>query len=340
MKRAFPEWLRRLDPMLNAEDSNAVFEAFRRRRKVHARGRFLTSLKYSFAGASVQQLALYGVVIVASVVAFAFLGCCAIPIVAVALTIIGRSFQRGRVQKGVMPRRLEQVFSVSGFMETQAIDLWLSGATGRDVLEALYLERRERNWLATILVMVLLGMVAVGIYLYLAKPWHIVGAMVVLSIVWITYELTWMLLVGGMGTLHENVLKNRVVSWGSASLVADTVLEILKRLGWIVVAFVVIGLVGGLVAFVATTIAAHEGGTGEYRDEFVAISILVVLALVLHFIRIPLRNRYLAALLKLMDEGNYAFDRFMAGVVVDDPEGAAWANWRHNVRKPEARGPG
>ena len=35
LRPAFPAWLRRLDPALAAEDTNPLFEAFRRRRKLH-----------------------------------------------------------------------------------------------------------------------------------------------------------------------------------------------------------------------------------------------------------------------------------------------------------------
>lgn len=151
----FPRWLRRIDPTLEAEDTNGLFLAFRDRRRDHThviRVDFLYDLPkfitYSlgvlfffmiFFGQSVLGLRPatsrmhYAVVYATWVFSF--------------LVIVVQFFLRGKRRNYlVLPRRVSGVFRTLDFLEQQAVDLWLAGVRGSDVALALYLETWERTY--------------------------------------------------------------------------------------------------------------------------------------------------------------------------------------------------
>lgn len=140
LRPAFSERRRTEEPDLTAEDSCAVFEAFRRWREhypaVRARDSWWLRLQRPVAAGGL-VLAIAGVLIAPRYGAL-WIAAAAVPLVVIlrrAIMTMQRSalmcLQRGPGRPTPLQRQL-------------LMDLWLAGATGRDIAEASFLEMRQR----------------------------------------------------------------------------------------------------------------------------------------------------------------------------------------------------
>ncbi len=184
MKSAFPAWLKRLDPILEVEETNGLYQAFRERRLRMGRRRTLVAIAGSFA----PILPLVAVTTALMILALAgesrwvqrltpllaLVVCCF-----AACVIFQRFTNRARKRTSVgMPLYIGEVFSPLAWQEQAALDLWMTGARGRDVAEAIYLETRE-TWLFQA-ILCLLGFF--GVYAFFVVVLHRVIALVDLII--------------------------------------------------------------------------------------------------------------------------------------------------------------
>ena len=139
MKSAFPKWLKRPDPLLEEiERTNPIYEAFRGRREAYRQGhpywRPLRGL------ASVDAIvSLVGIALVPFSCGMSLF----LPLV-IAPSLQG-VFGRGTDRDNALPLWVDEVFSGSGSRQA-AVDLWMCGASGREVLKAIYADVRERQW--------------------------------------------------------------------------------------------------------------------------------------------------------------------------------------------------
>ncbi|MDK2971292.1 MAG: hypothetical protein PWP23_1047 [Candidatus Sumerlaeota bacterium] len=332
--------MRRLDPILAAEDSNALFMAFRLRRTEHARSlRTLLRRRGSIPPMQIfMALGLVGAVIVL----FRLVSCCAIPIVAGLAALFARSFQRTRIVGGRLPARLSSVFSTSGYMEEAAIDLWLAGAKGREVLEAIYLERREASKFGATGIVLLLSVLGFGLYLYVAHPWHIGGYVIFASLTCLVAQLVPFTLVSGISSVRTNSLEPRLAAWQAESAWDAGLKAGLRRAGLAVLTIIATFLSIWVLTFVIVLLVRTFSSPFKevplpaflsgYAVEFTIALSFGVIALVLKALQGTLRRRFLHRLERTLAEADYAFDRFMAAVVVGDPVGADWARWVYYIR--------
>ncbi|MBI5153769.1 hypothetical protein HZA57_00900, partial [Candidatus Poribacteria bacterium] len=61
--------------------------------------------------------------------------------------------------------------------------------------------------------------------------------------------------------------------------------------------------------------------------EYLTIFILLVIGILIHAVGRFRRRKMTVKAREAIAEGDHAFNRFMAGVVAQDPDGAAWADW-------------
>ncbi|MCC6546676.1 hypothetical protein IT570_05860 [Candidatus Sumerlaeota bacterium] len=148
----FPQWLRRLDPLLNAEDTNKIFQTFQHRRRTHRRvWRFdmlydapktisfalgLLFFCLLFLGKSVMGIRISVLVYIVGVVYSMW--------ILSFLVLVVQFFMKKKKQNYlVLPMRVGGVFRTLDYLEQQAFDLWLAGARGTEVAQAIYLELWE-----------------------------------------------------------------------------------------------------------------------------------------------------------------------------------------------------
>lgn len=141
----FPRWQADLDPALGGAHGNALFLAFRQRRQsgILRSMWILWNLRWMAALALLFALLYVGISTAWLPAFFIFWG--AALFLGLDIPVLRDKLLRLRDRSNHMPRRVTGVFAPTGYKEKAAIDLWLAGASGREVLEAVYLERREGN---------------------------------------------------------------------------------------------------------------------------------------------------------------------------------------------------
>ena len=152
-KSAFPRWLKRLDPFLENESDNAIYQAFRLRRVEHTQARlrgvfsFLTG-KHGFW----RQEGVVLSVMLASFCLYIFWGWVGI-VVGLAALVVLPFFLEASKTKGEtipkIPRYAHRLFLPTDNHKQVAIELWMGGMRGRDWVEARHFEIRER-WIQSI----------------------------------------------------------------------------------------------------------------------------------------------------------------------------------------------
>lgn len=142
----FKPWMRAMDPTLELEDTNPWFEAFRRRRLYLKNRPLLENFGARMGRRAKEILAALGVIlVVASILVFGFLACCLVVFFFLILSFVHEFARKRRLQSGFFPEKLDQAFGKSGFHHQCVHDLWMTGASGRAILQAIYLEGREKH---------------------------------------------------------------------------------------------------------------------------------------------------------------------------------------------------
>ncbi len=171
MKSAFPEWLKRCDPVLEAETTNGVYQAFRERRVRRGAWRTYRGLFIglaAFAGASLVWISVV-IFLVPLLLTLSFTPTVYFLLNAgIIAAILYFRFRRKpfRARTREFPFRVGVIFSPVAWNEELAVDLWMTGATGYDIAEALYLEMRE-TWVLELVAFTLAYLAFYGILAYL-----------------------------------------------------------------------------------------------------------------------------------------------------------------------------
>ena len=139
----FSPFLRRLDPMLSAEDVNPIFLAFRLRREVHGNQTFLSHWRRTLIpslGGIFFTVVVVGLIFFESrVVVFPF----NLLMVALVAGWVASLFASTKSNTGGVPKFTSRIFGARTSSNKQILfDLYMVGATGRDFAEAIYLENR------------------------------------------------------------------------------------------------------------------------------------------------------------------------------------------------------
>lgn len=335
----FPGWLRRMDPTLVQAEASAVYHAFRLRRTEHSRGSIVRRLRGSLGGAGFGSV---GFIVAISVAAILILGCLAIPLIAVGGIFLSTAFQRKRRTAHVMPNRLGAVFAQHGFLQDAAVDVWMTGATGRDVLLAIYAEKREGRGLLGAFVLAVIFAIFASAYYAAGEQYHWAGILLGAFALWLCIEIWLTGMVTHGGEVRTRFLEPQVFVWerdGASAAGELAALRLVRSFkGLFVAALVVTPIVVVVVVVSRILFRANASELALSPGVIVALMVSVIVAGFAAACRL-LRPRLVAKVARenaeLLLRADEAFDRFMAGTVVEDPDGAAWARWRHRQAKAQ-----
>lgn len=328
LPRSFPRWLRHFDPLLAREDGNHLFRLFKRRR-LRARGRRMGA----FLRLRHRLWMLPVLLVVLSACWYVFQREPLLMLLGIILTAILFPFLQERLSRtswlrAAFPYRVCEVFSKSGFARMPAEQLWLSGARGRDVIEAIYLEKREGS---ALFYFFLFSVVGGWICWQLPESrlggfmgWRLRAPMIYLLI---EFYLFWLVFEGYR--IKYNYIDDLIDFWQRKSAAG----RILSRRIWTLVAIVTVFVFGCGAFQLIGTFAEIFSGSANAR-QWVATGLIVFAGVVLNRMRGILRDALSAGFEQSMRRVEYAFCRFMAETAIVDPDGHAWADWRFRVFEP------
>lgn len=346
LKPQFRPWMRRLDPMLAQEDSNAIYNAFRAWREEHTRGlwgRMSRTFRTNPLFILYAIGAVMGFVLVVALVAF--VGCLGFILLAVVGVAVSALLSKMR-KTGALPRTVAGLFS--GGIHSEAVhDLWLTGITGRELMMAMYLERRRQSFAVSLILSLLLTAMVVipyiGVNLSESRGPHPMQFLCFGMVAWFLVEVFLSSWTGGM-TQAASKMRATLDLWRSSTAVGHVAREIgrqlfdLMKVGLVlfVIYIVLFGCVL-LVTFLAEHVAMVKQFLGlpvikDWVFEWIFSLFLLVLALPLHLRRRPTLRKNLAAIEEHLRHADFAFDYRVAGELVNDPDGRDWACWRHGER--------
>ncbi len=328
----FPAWQRRLDPTLAAEDANRLYNMFRIRRR---------DGPWSGLRTIVESLGVL-VGILAAMIAVALVYRYVTPLVALMVFFVGLAAPAAwllagnlRSRRSALPRRLWSVFSIRGYEPEGAEQIWLAGATGREIIEAIYLEKREGDTSFYGFLSVLIAALGAGWLASHPKWWPSLG-MLIPAMLFLLYHLA-LFLYMWQGLMTKTQKLDRLVSiWRGER----RFLRALDRRFWALVAIVpgiwflqlsyymLLWLVmcfnhGGLLS------QWSIGSADDASRALAAALLMAVCAVILWFIRRALGEAIAVGMEDTLKRADHAFDRFMAGSAQLDVDGYRWADWRH-----------
>lgn len=317
VRTPFPVWQRRLDPFLEAAETNLPYQLFRMRRREHGGPRFLSFATYPLM--SLFKWMATGVIFAAGLALAFFYSCFFLVLPLMTLPFIRFVSSGKRLSGASMPRSVGAVFSRHGYHEQAAIDLWMAGVSGRDVAEAIYMEQMGRArwflmlayvplwtavWLVYILRVGIEGygpmMATIGLPFF---AWHLFGTL-------------YSVLMRRHGVVE---MRERLNTWrgempNPGILLVDAILTLIA--------------LALLVAFAVFPAALLLSGPSQGAGTFAGFCFLLGglgLAASKHYLHdfvLDHVQRHLAA-------ADRAFAIFMGATVVRDDLGKAWALWAY-----------
>lgn len=341
LPKVFSDRARQCDRTLLAEDTNALFLAFRERRSFHAPPGAFRKLADWFSNRSMGQLlGTIGAVLLAIVLIIAA-GVFGAVLVAFLLSLGAVKARRRKIAGGSMPMRIEHVFSRSGLRLEPAIDLYMTGATGREIAEAIYLEYRERTRRTRFLLgtIVSLPLLLVWLGMVLSTDFE-GGAAVAVSVLMGTITaFVWMLVrlafASGIKRAHRFMYHTVLKSWDQRT---DTGKAMLRDFEQAVVALLLLG-VGSIPGLLGCL------GIGLFLQEILKLgpSIawnlgaafwLATYCLIAEVAYRRMLPKNIALVESIWPEADFAYQNFMSSIVFEDPDGARWAEWRYRQLVP------
>lgn len=213
---AFSAWRRRFDPFLAAEDTNAIFQAFRERSFRHwsHRGsprKWIGRLNPSRNGAGIAicfYFAIFG---------FQHIGWGAL-VLALALAFVVKYVFPAREGPPVLGHALETILVDSRPNRAIMTDLTLAGGSGRVFMETLYLEEAQRTAPTTLAIIpILFAAVTIPLYLrmgFLFQVGSLVYCTATLFLGWLIFRL---LLANTTGLIYTQTLLPLIGRWSRVS---------------------------------------------------------------------------------------------------------------------------
>jgi hypothetical protein len=347
LKKRFPAWVRRMDPLLAAEDTNALYLAMEHLRvSRRKRRRFLQGDPVPKQGTE----------------AWVVLGYVLLSVVLVMATLLTLGLTRRWLKKvsselakprkaswTTIPSRIGAIFGGMQYCEMAALDLWMTGLPASDIAEANYLEQR-RDWLAGLIVSVgvyvgISGFLCTMLYVESGAPSY----WLVLAIAALLYlgDAIFRVAGAGLGT-PDAILGATSFMWFSAAKpflqeepeapklpwrerIRDAFLELVK----LVAALVVLAVIVGGCVLVFRLVAYAVGAIGSVISLPVVLPWFALAMVVLIGVGVrrkaakPPTAEELEKKAKEEEERRhqmaYTFNLYMAVVVMRDPDGERWA---------------
>ena len=352
---AFPEWLKRRYPTLRAEETNVLFQAFRRRRVIYhpsLRARLRNSFDPRVWGVA-GSIAAVVITVVLSPFLFGRAGIVVVTLFSVlfwplviGVGVLMFSMRNARRKKGdapFLPARLGSVFGEDGYQLHAAIDVWMTGCTGREVAEAIFLENYERWFRGFAYAAFGLVLVPSAMVLYFARkdcgwPEWLVPVFGCAS-AWSLWSLMLAQLHDVQGTRQ---LEKRYSYWKSRSAIAGAIGEFGRLVGENIVQSVVSAAimagflaVGGLCIYLTVDDFSPLRHTrlraflvGHPGASLFTLGFLLFGAFC-QVMRLAWARKFVARYERALGDAEYPFALLMTSVVLGDPEGEAWARWRY-----------
>ncbi|CAN5284594.1 hypothetical protein BH09SUM1_BH09SUM1_15580 [soil metagenome] len=338
-KPAFPAWVRRLDPNLAAEDTNEIFRAFRLRRTEHGRRRWRM---FNMRGRGVSPGYVIGcaLIVLVTLPAFYTCSCFALFIPIVGMAILTKKYSSAAIKGDYLPPRVSQVFQRSGFFENAAIDLWMTGASGQTVAEAIYLEHREAFLQKLLVSLAIFTVFSIGIYetiLYLAHAPLPIHAQIVLPFwLYMLYRSGLYGFASHSGITRAQHLDDQFEYWKGSSPAGAMIGRGLVRAVIGMAVFVSLGLIFWAMIAINEFIMPAAPNIPPLLKQFhaarwfyYAAGILAALSGVFYLAQVIVQNIIVPKVQPSLMRAQAAYQIFMAGKVSGDPEGEAWARWRY-----------
>lgn len=333
MKPPFRTWQRRADPFLAAADTNALYQAFRLRRHYPRSGwarvtrlfRWMDSSRGESNADIVMAAFLGGILAVMS------LGVMLVPV----LLAFKSMRHRRRFTGNRLPNTVGAAISGYGVHEAAAVDLWMTGPSGRDILEAHYLELVERVHYINMGVFVVVGLGVAGLWSTMDSPFTLLtaaaaGALLLLAWVLMRYQTVY-----GMRAIAAQ-LEDLARFWASDSFISTFIASVAERARHVLLSFA-LNVLTFFVPLCAVALGllrlypeAALAALGESPLETVLLVVAIystVWSMVAYSL---LRQRRIARLARALDCADAAYQRFMAAEVMRDPDAEQWVRSNYN----------
>ncbi len=330
MKEYLHQFFRRLDPTLCLEDNNAIYQAFKERRNYRSRKRFALPEGW-LNSASRSSFLLIAVIIVSMTLTFYNPIFCCFTILFISLLPAVYAYTgKSRVYRKILPLHVQRIFGNKGYYPQIATELWLTGAGGRKILEAIYLEIRTRSKFQQLTFPLSFLMILILIYANIpASPTvaKIPSILVYITIGYLCYEL-YLFLFQVLGFYHARTsLHFHLLRWRGEMSVFQSYLPLL-----------VYGLVYGICIIVYLLLArtffhaiqivyisffAEEKYVGSLPPIWESWSLLgfaILSGLSLRAIRAVIRPEMMSQLDFLLDEADYSYEIFMRKILMEDSD--------------------
>ncbi len=318
---SFPSWVLGFDPYLEAEQTSLAYQLFRMRRLEHG-GSGLRKLLPGGLFALARTVLFAGLVVL--FLPAAFMGY-PLALLIPGLVLAGISYlRRGKpLESRRMPWWVSDVFSEWGVQRQAAIDLWLAGIGGREILLALYLERqRPFAWALTT---VYWGLVALGcgavVLQYGLGPMTVV---VVAALGFFAWQLRPYLYMARMSKILLVDFKHLMRSWRSEESAAFEGSVRFFRAIWF----------GALALVLATCLSCAVVPGFNAAGRWILASFLGLLGLAMSFRREDWLDSIAHRADKLLAQADMSFDALIVGRLMGEGEaGRAWARWYRHPRR-------
>ncbi len=315
-KQIFPDWLRRLDPLLEAEDTNTLFQLFYPRHSI--RSIFLLhgfQLYQTFLPIHTLFLFIFLLVI--------FNPLCALIIFIMILWIVQKLLQTKpllpapRIMSPTISRTLCQILKPNRAQFPIVLDLWQSGIKGNEILEAMYLELRARTWKLFFVFMVLSVICGTSILIYFSlQIEEVLSPLIVIIIVSSCYIFFHSKFFQGPSIATKNHIAKIFLSWCSDHPVLQTnypsiPFESIRR-----------GCLSTPMIYFFIYLPTSFMFTLIVRQFSAFLGFQVIFLMVFMIFIYPLRQeRALSAIRQMLSsDADLAFDHFVRARVLEDPD--------------------
>ncbi|MCC5875194.1 MAG: hypothetical protein JJU11_03145 [Candidatus Sumerlaeia bacterium] len=219
-RAAIPRRLWRLDPFLKLVEENPIYEAFWYRRQ-HLRRRGFVD---RFAGIRWRKIALsfVGVALILLML-YVFSGIIGlfVPLIPISIFLYIEITKGRKLGGHEMPKGVASCFLPFGYHHGVVRDLWLAGASGRTILEAVYLEEREERPGMLLIKFLMLTMLTLTVYtgivllwgdgwVSFSRPHHWMGGILAIWLSWELVQFDWVL---HMDRIRNGVLTHIIRVW-------------------------------------------------------------------------------------------------------------------------------
>lgn len=336
-RKAFPQWLRRLDPTLEAEDTNAIFQAFRDRRLYHRGGkpfsRFLRRHLLVYTGPVFTTL----LCTLFTFFMYHLLGCLGFLLAFGLIPVCYRIFNETIFRKNHLPWYLGSVVSTERVQDQIALDLWLSGVKGHEILECIYLEKRLLEWKWTLVFHLVATTLGIALYLYYRGIQSHLGY----AFIGVSFYFSWSLFTliqrKRAKTISQNILllinihlkeqnwSNRyLASLGMGLKKAFQLFVFILSIGFIAL------IIQGRLILILPDLLFHDNNSfnphASYLTELLWIILLLLSSATIRRYKKQISESSKLILTQELYQGNYSFEDYIRHRILQDPDAEQLSN--------------